>query len=262
MQIIQKDNGTTQAQLAVAALQNANLRDAVPDTLIAGVDLENFENLDPQMVTDNEDDANNAADDDSDVDYVGENLGQEDQEQDKVVVDDSGDDMQGGGDDDDEQGEDGDDEDSGNDDENGQGSARSLPIWSNWDELSNNDSTGATRRRSARIRKKIKPTVIDFEKKAYQTKDRVIHINPNVLDQARDDLKITSDILPSPKTVEDRGHGVIRVQFPPAAGITKQALNCISLGAMGLPEPKLTDGKIVVEDHVMMHVLGVVLVEQ
>ena len=60
LQSIQKDYGPTQALLAVAALQNANLHDAVPDTSIAGVGLENFENLDPQIVTNNEDDADDA----------------------------------------------------------------------------------------------------------------------------------------------------------------------------------------------------------
>jgi hypothetical protein len=44
-------------------------------------------------------------------------------------------------------------------------------------------------------------------------------------------------------------------------GITSQALNRVSLASLGLP-PITTDDDAVVEDHVMMHVLGVVLAEQ
>ena len=85
-----------------------------------------------------------------------------------------------------------------------------------------------------------------------------MHINPSVLEEARESTKITSDILPKPsKDVTKVG-----IKSPRTAGISKQALNRVSLSALGLPPPTITEDEAIVEDHVVMHILGVVLAEQ
>jgi hypothetical protein len=65
------------------------------------------------------------------------------------------------------------------------------------DEISEAESDVAVRRRSTRIRRKRNGLTIDFNNRAFAHENGVIHINPNVLEQAREDLKITStDISP------------------------------------------------------------------
>jgi hypothetical protein len=117
-------------------------------------------------------------------------------------------------------------------------------------------------RRSKRVRKK---RFVDFDNKdwdkneAYVCGEGVMHINPAVIRQSKEDLKITSeDLFP---TKPGKG-GTIRVRAPPTAGVSQQALNKLSLGALYLPEPKLAEGEHMVSDHVVLHVLGVVLAEQ
>ena len=88
-------------------------------------------------------------------------------------------------------------------------------------------------------------------------KDGILHISKGVLDQARENTKITSDILPKPRQ-SDR----VAIKTPATAGISKQALNRLSLSALGLPPPKLDENESVVKDHVVMHILGVIPAEQ
>jgi hypothetical protein len=82
-----------------------------------------------------------------------------------------------------------------------------------------------------------------------------MHINPNILEQAKEDAKITNIDLPA----KERTLGF---RSPAAAGISNQALNGVNLGGLGLPPPSPKEGEAIVEDHVMMHVLGMVLAEQ
>ena len=80
-----------------------------------------------------------------------------------------------------------------------------------------------------------------------------------MLDQAREDTKITSQILPKPGLPEQVGR--MALQSPRAAGISQRALNRVSASALGLPVIEPGDNGVVVEDHVIMHILGVVLAE-
>jgi hypothetical protein len=189
MPAIQQEQGPTEAELATEALKNANLRHTGPDDEIAEV-VE--QDLAPHAVTDDEDGAKSEDDDDSDVglgDQPGEdpqgevvnlldeeepffNTTDKEQPPDEIQEDQE----QAGG-----VGEE--DQDSPSDEQD-------------------NSSTGAVRRRSRRIRKKREPTVIDFENRAYAVDDGVLHINPAVLEQAREDTKITSNILFQPSTVQ------------------------------------------------------------
>eukprot|EP00956_Cyclotella_meneghiniana_P002566 scaffold3022_cov42-Cyclotella_meneghiniana.AAC.2 len=118
-------------------------------------------------------------------------------------------------------------------------------------------STNAVRR-SSRRRKAPKRMKIDFENKAWVVEDGVLHISNGVLEAAREDTKITSPILPKPKT----DSGKIAIKSPRTGGISRQALNKVSMGVFHLPAPSPTDDEAVVEDHVIMHILGVVLAEQ
>jgi hypothetical protein len=52
------------------------------------------------------------------------------------------------------------------------------------------------------------------------------------------------------------------VRTVPPGNISKHALERVTLVSMGLPEPKLAPGEHLTEDHVVMHVLGVVLAQQ
>jgi hypothetical protein len=129
---------------------------------------------------------------------------------------------------------------------------------------SESSSTGAVRRRSKRKRKKKQPTVIDFGNRTYQVEDGVMHINPNVLEQMKEDAKIMSMDLPAKATEEEPESKAVKertlgFRSPAIAGIYSQALDRVSLGGLGLPPPNLKDDEAIVEDHVMMHVLGVVL---
>jgi hypothetical protein len=167
---IQSPPAISDADLATAALANANLATPDPDAEIAGVD---STPPIPIAVSDDEDSTANEEqeqDDQSKVEFIGENLGHEEDEQEVVEVDD--------GDEPPEvppQGPAPGDESEGEEDEA--------------------DSTHATRRRSRRKRVKRTGMVIDFYNYAYAVQDRVMHINPNVLEQVREDAKITSETL-------------------------------------------------------------------
>eukprot|EP00956_Cyclotella_meneghiniana_P039837 scaffold180856_cov40-Cyclotella_meneghiniana.AAC.2 len=123
-------------------------------------------------------------------------------------------------------------------------------------------------RRSQRNRRK-RQIVVDFDNKAwgenetYVASDDVIHINPAVIQQSKEDLKITSsDIISTSKPKESVGAGRTQLRVPRTAGVCQQALDKVSMAAFHLPEPKLEEGERLVSDHVVMHSLGVVLAEQ
>ena len=168
---------TSDAEIAQAALQNANLQQATDAPEIAGVDLPEIDPpSNPPAVTDDEadedDDKEDSLDDDSAPDFGGGGV--------KDVGDNTLDLL---GDEDSQQGQ----EVGTNEQDNLENSPE--------DALSDTDLTGAVRRRSRRIQKNREPTVIDFQNRAYSVQDGVLHINPNVLDQAQEDTKITSDVL-------------------------------------------------------------------
>ena len=72
-------------------------------------------------------------------------------------------------------------------------------VCSDLDSNSNPDTSPIrTVRRSTRARKKKEPITIDFANRAYQMKDGTLHISQTMLDQVRQDTKITSPILPQP----------------------------------------------------------------
>ena len=100
-----------------------------------------------------------------------------------------------------------------------------------WIQEETNDlptSTDAVRR-STRVHKKKPPVTIDFANRAYRIHDGVLHISPDVLDQGREDSKITSKILSNP--------GRMALRSPCVAGISRQALNWMSSNALGLAAP-------------------------
>jgi hypothetical protein len=221
-------SGPNQLEQAAMALSNANLRHTVtPDDEIAGVfDDENLDDP-PPLVSDDDDSSDEESDDE-----------QEDEEQ---------------FDEDEEQfdfGEEGDDGELGSEVGNDEDAAES--------EADQPDGTQMPLRRSERIKKKKEPLIIDFKNRTYQEKDGVIHINPSVEEWAREGTKISRDVLPKPETTNGR----IAVRSPKTAGISREALARVSLGALGLPPPTTTRDETVVEDHVVMHILGVVLAEQ
>eukprot|EP00956_Cyclotella_meneghiniana_P038953 scaffold162906_cov46-Cyclotella_meneghiniana.AAC.1 len=238
-----QDSPSAPSRLAVASavLTNANLRQtASPTTEIAGVVDDG--NLDPPMVSDDEDESDNDEEDDDD--------------------DGSADDPD---DDDDSQPDFGNNEDSIASDqepedeesvEDNEEQAGQINLQQQ-QQADSPQSTGAVRR-SVRRRKAPKRMKIDFENKAWVVEDGVLHISNGVLEAARENTKITSPILPKPKAADGR----IQIKSPRTGGISRQALNKVSMGVFHLPAPSPTDDEAVVEDHVIMHILGVVLAEQ
>jgi len=103
---------------------------------------------------------------------------------------------------------------------------------------------------------------IDFANQAYQVKNDTLHISQTILDQVRQDTKITSPILPEPVLEECTDGNKVALRLPRTAGISKRALNHVSVHALGLSSPGMDKVDAMAEDHVMMHILGVVLAEQ
>ena len=93
-------------------------------------------------------------------------------------------------------------------------------------------------------------------------KDGTLHISQTMLDQVRQDTKITSPILPQPVLQEPSDGSKVALQLPKTAGVSKQALNHVSVHALGISSPGMDKVDAIVEDHVVMHILGVVLAEQ
>lgn len=203
---IQADPVPTTAEMAAAALRNANLQNTATGPEIAGVDIND---LDPTMVSDDEDDGGDEDEenDGSEVEFMGENLGEPEQQQDVMDLADSGEDEDAAGGENAGNGGNGEESsDSEDDDDDDEG--RVLPIRSNRRNTNDNASTGATRRRSNRIRRIRRPDIVDHDGRTTSVytsvnrrddgEDGVLHVSPSMLEQAREDLKITSDILPKP----------------------------------------------------------------
>jgi hypothetical protein len=124
------------------------------------------------------------------------------------------------------------------------------------------ESNVAVRVRRRRRKKASKRTVVDFENRAYEVQDGVLHINPNVLKQAREDTKICSELTaPVKGEVENgnvrEGKGRTNLRSPRTAGISRAAL-----ATLGMPAPKIKEGEHLVTDAVVMHIVGVVLAQQ
>eukprot|EP00956_Cyclotella_meneghiniana_P026461 scaffold57247_cov37-Cyclotella_meneghiniana.AAC.7 len=255
--VIQAPAAPTDLHEASAALANANLAQTPDADEIAGVN--DTPPLPNPFVTDDEgDDEGDESDDDgSEVEYMGENLADEEQEAIQLDSENEQDDASdvdfGTNDAGDAEGDLADDEEE-NDDESSGDEDDAAPQ--------------AELRRSKRNRRK-RQTVVDFdnlewsENQTYVVNEDVIHINPAVIKQSTEDLKITSDdLFPEKKTsVSDTG-GRTQLRVPRTAGVCQQAVDKVSMGVFHLPEPKLEDGEHLVSDHVVLHILGVVLAEQ
>ena len=222
-------SGPNRLEQAAMALSNANLRHtATPDDEIAGViDDENLD--DPPTLVSDDDGSTDEESDGTDEESDGEMEDDEEIDYEEIDYGEGGD----GGELESEAGDGEDDVEQPGDDQ--------IPL-----------------RRSERIKKKKEPLTIDFKNRTYREKDGMIHINPSVEEWAREGTKITSEILPKTKTTNEK----IAVRSPRTAGISRDALARVSLGALGLPPPTTTGDRAVVEDHVVMHILGVVLAEQ
>ncbi len=251
---VQPDAGPTQLQLAYAALANANLRTSVPDSEIAGVDSADPH---PPMVSDDEDKAdeddatssNNSHTRSDVVSLDPHGLDEAEAGQTNMLQDEDE------GNTDDVSGIEGADKESICSDEES--------VCSDLDSNSNPDTSPIrTVRRSTRARKKKEPITIDFANRAYQMKDGTLHISQTMLDQVRQDTKITSPILPQPVLQEPSDGSKMALRLPRTAGVSKQALNHVSVHALGLSSPGMDRVDAIVEDHVVMHILGVVLAEQ
>jgi hypothetical protein len=157
-----KKNNLTDEQLAAAALANANLTPTDAGDEIAGVGLVD---LDPPQVTDDEDDGDDEANEEAEESDAEEN--------DTPMPEPAG-------------------EDPSEDTEESEAAEthQATGVLQEDDEVSEAGSDVAVRRRSTRIRKKRNGLTIDFNNRAFAHENGVIHINPNVLEQAREDLKI------------------------------------------------------------------------
>ena len=237
-------------ELATAALANANLAPISDKDQIAGVDSDPRDVPDIPIITDDEDNADEDEqqddEDENDVEFMGENLQNGVENEDIVNLTDEhtdgmtnqetpGVDVEN----------DADDEDSESDDE----------------EESEEEDVG--RRYPRRIRKKTESLTIDDPRsKSYtqRVRDGVLHLSPAVEEQSREDLKITSkDIFVR------RGNDKVGLTVPRTAGITQAALTKFNVKALNLGSPEMPDipeEDGLVNDSVVMHVLGVVLAEQ
>ena len=231
----------TERQQAAAALNNANLTPDADPTEIAGV---NDTPRDLPEVTDDEDGAD---DDEDDVEFMGENLN--DQEEENVV------DL--------------------TETQQTTGVLQEVPQEENdsgdeADAESESDSEDeeqeeqVERRYPTRQRRQTTTLDMDPSAKSYSlnVKDGVINLSPAIIEQSSEDLKITSEDLFEPGASER-----VRVNVPTTAGITQKALTKFCMHGLGLhdkhmPEPKLEEGEKLVNDSVVMHILGVVLAEQ
>jgi hypothetical protein len=105
----------------------------------------------------------------------------------------------------------------------------------------------------------------------YVVEDGTLHINLKVLEQAQEDTKITSELIPpakeTPVKIERVKGGVMSfahpkyvyecINMPWRAGISGAAL-----AAVTMPPPKLSEGERLVKDYVVLHIVGVVLAQQ
>jgi hypothetical protein len=229
--VVETPAAPSEADRATAARANANLFNYSQDEEIAGVDYT------AAAVTDDEESHTESTDDDDgSVEFIGENLDTHVPADPNAIVDV-----------DIEENE----ENEANDDGSFNGGtndamAGEQPALEDEDDV---DSVAAVRRRSTRIRKKRTGMVVDFDNLAYSLADGVLHINPNVMAEAKEDLKITS---------ENIFGGKISMRVPSTAGVSQRALREVT----GLPDPVPMSGDPLIEDHLMMHIVGVVLAQQ
>jgi hypothetical protein len=267
-----------QADLATQALANANLSTPQEDGDIAGVDIaDNARNKGPpKLIHPDSSDDEDGDDDDGggggDVVYIGENLAPPAPQEDAIVVDD----------DEEEAAFDG-NADEGNGEQAGDDTQAAVNSDDDAADDASEHSTGAVRlRRSRRRKRRRQPTVIDhdnreadYSNRAYVVEDGTLHINPNVLEQAQEDTKITSKLIPpakeTPVKIERVKGGVMSTSHPKyvyegsRVGINMPWMAGIlgaALAAVTMPPPKLSEGEHLVEDHVVLHIVGVVLAQQ
>jgi hypothetical protein len=221
-QVVESTPDASEVDHALEAQANANLNtNTHVDDEVTGV------NLPPPIVSDDED-FDDDGDDDSEVEILGDNL---DNGKKVEVVDLAVDDGDYGADDDD--------------------SSAGGVLSDVEDEDEDEDEPVPQLRRSTRDRKIRNPLTFDFSNRAYQLQDSVLHINPAVIQETKEDLKISSPITTTGVPTPDPK---IAIVSPRTAGINPSAL-----ARLGLPP---TEDDCYVEDHVVMHVLGVILAEQ
>jgi hypothetical protein len=214
-------------ELVNAARVNANLATTPTDDKITGVDLEDLMPPEPVPVSDDEEDTDDEANSDDEVEYMGDNL-QQNNSQGAIEVEDDEETINGAGDVEEE--DDGDESDA------------------------ESDRATAGLRRSRRRRKMREPTVIDFKNLTYKEHNGVIHINPAILEQTSKDYKVFD--LEEKKTMDEEPIGKrMAVMSPLTAGVSQKALRIVS----GLTT-EAVDGEV--SDGVVMHVMGVILAQQ
>jgi hypothetical protein len=184
-------------------------------------------NLTP-LVSDDEDFDDTEDDDGSDVEVLGDNLGNEEENE---VINVDGPEGEEDGDDDFSAGE---------------------MLSDAEDDEDKEDEPVVGLRRSTRDRIIRNPLTFDFSNRAYKLQDSVLHISPTVIQETKEDLKISSPIT-SAGVLDSKGEKMAIIS-PRTAGINPRAL-----ARLGLP-PTQNDEEV--EDHVVMHVLGVILAEQ
>jgi hypothetical protein len=183
--------GPSELDIANAARANANLTTTPTDDEITGVDLEGPE---PVVVSDDEEDEGDDADSDNEIECMGENLQQNDNDlHEEIVVDES-------------------------DAENPVDDPGDVEDEEDGDSDAESDRATAGLRRSRRKRRKREPTVIDFKNLTYKEHNGVIHINPAIVEQTSKDYKVFN--LGEKKMAS--------VMSPPVAGVSQKALKIVS----------------------------------
>jgi hypothetical protein len=240
------DTDPTDDTQAAAALANANLDTPAQSAEIAGVDYDAVDLTDEHSVPDEEVDDDDEATIKEEVDTEQEQLiipEEIDTEQEQLIIPEE------------------------TDTTNAVAAGVEPAEGEESDEDSDEDEESVTSvqavRRSGRRRRIRPPLVVDFDNLAYaRGEDGVVHINPSVLEQAKEDLKITSDDLFS-EPMGDTKRAKMSFRCPATAGITRNALQSINMAGVHMPAPKLGPNEhLLVEDHMVMHVLGVVLAQQ
>ena len=245
-------SATDERAVALAAARNAGLLAPVTAPEPTGVDdtaAEDPQNFPHNYVSDDEDEdnANNdtehAEDSDDDVEIVGENDQNIDYNSNTVDLTVGSGDGEALGEnagtaDGEEHGE---ANSANNDGEVDTNAAQADEINSVADE-SDDDSITPVVRRSRRIRKKREPTTIDFENKAWEINDGVMHINPATLDRTKSVLNV----------VDARKNDRIGIMAPQLAGVSEEAVS-------QLVNPGEAES---VSDGVVQYALGVILAQQ
>ena len=108
-------------------------------------------------------------------------------------------------------------------------------------------------RRSGRRRKPKEPLTVDFNNRAAKLQSSILHINPSVLQHAKNELKITPNRFgPEPRPSNKRMH----LMSARPAGISQKALDTLN-GKMYIRQSDED-----VSDGMILHVVGVILAQQ